>query len=77
MFHKVTAEEGKEQWLRELEELIEIRNASRKCERKLAGEAAWNCDVHSRVLRLALKNDIDVDQNNVYGRWRILLPFLT
>jgi hypothetical protein len=25
MFHEVTAEDGKEEWLRELEELIEIR----------------------------------------------------
>jgi hypothetical protein len=68
MFHGVTAEDNKEQRLRELDELVEIRNASRKCERKLAGEAAWNCDVHSRVLRLALKSHIDVEQNNVYGR---------
>jgi hypothetical protein len=76
MFNKGTAEDSdmKTQRLDELKELDKIRVASRKCDLVGISEAAWNCEVHSRVLRLAVESFVDVEQHNVYGRWPILFP---
>ncbi|KAH7150657.1 hypothetical protein DER46DRAFT_578682 [Fusarium sp. MPI-SDFR-AT-0072] len=40
---------------RELEDLLEIRNDALLCRSSNASEAAWNSDVHSPLLKLALK----------------------
>jgi hypothetical protein len=74
MFDKGTAEDSdmKTRRLDELKELTEIRVASQKCELDQNSEAAWNDEVHSRVLRLAVKSFVNVEHQNVYGRWPIL-----
>ena len=69
MFSKGTAEDSnlKTQWLDELKELDKIRVASRKCDLVSISEATWNCEVHSRALRLAVESFVDVKKHNVYG----------
>lgn len=60
--------------LDELKDLNEIRTASEECELEEDSEAGWNCEVHSPVLRLAVKTFVDVKKYNVYGCWPILFP---
>jgi hypothetical protein len=60
-----TEDTTKERLLRELQEIAEIRDASRKCARDCVSEAAWNDEVHSRFLRLALKPLKGVEHQNM------------
>jgi len=73
MFDGGTAEGTRAQRLRELEELDEIRDASRMCALHFFAEAAWNEEVHCPVLRLALKGYGSVVYRNVYGRRMLYL----
>ena len=68
MFDKETAmDQGKEKrLLRELEEIDEIRKATTKCRLDEVAEPAWNDEVHSRILRLALKTCDGVEHQNMY-----------
>jgi hypothetical protein len=73
MFDGGTAEGTRAQRLRELEELDEIRDASRMCALHFFAEAAWNEEVHCPVLRLALKSYGSVVYRNVYGHRMLYL----
>lgn len=60
-------EKAKEEALEELKEMVEIHQASTRCERQNVSEAAWNCEVHSRFLRRVLKGQGKVlRQDNMY-----------
>ncbi|GAB7363743.1 hypothetical protein MBLNU230_g4311t1 [Neophaeotheca triangularis] len=49
----------------ECERIIDIVDSALDCDDKEVTEAAWNCDVHSRILRLALRSVKGVTHFNV------------
>lgn len=59
--------ETKKWLIGELQEIAEIRDSSRRCARDHVSEAAWNDEVHSRILRLALKPCSGVEHQNMYA----------
>ncbi len=76
MFYTRTDEDGdaERRLLLELDEIDELRIATMRCEEDNYSEPAWNHEVHSRFLRLALKDCADVRHHNMYGPFQI--PFL-
>jgi hypothetical protein len=76
MFDKGTAGDSnmKTRRLDELKDLDRIHTASKECMLDQHSEAGWNCEVHSRVLGLAVESFVDVKQYNVYGYWPIIFP---
>lgn len=51
----------------ELNEILEIREAASLCTAENLSEAAWNDEVHSRLLRLALRSIPGVRHYNMYA----------
>ncbi|KAJ9634087.1 hypothetical protein H2201_009118 [Coniosporium apollinis] len=64
-YAEIQQDRPKEQLLQELREAIDIRRASRQCAEDHDSEAAWNDEVHSRVLRLALRPCSEVGYKNI------------
>ena len=61
----VASAETRTQLLHDLDEVVEICNASRKCTQDCVAEPSWNDEVHSRILRLALRRIDGVEHQNM------------
>jgi hypothetical protein len=61
----VASTETRTRLLRDLAEIVEICDASRKCAQDCVAEPAWNDEVHSRVFRLALRGIDGVEYQNM------------